>query len=109
MWALTIVVFIVMLTPAAAIIYFMPSALAGWRFVLAIVLAWAVKAALLEPFAIAALMQVYFKVIAGQVPNPDWDRRLSEASKPFRELKEKAMTSLGGSAWGKSPQPGQPA
>ena len=66
MWVLAIVVFIVMLTPAAAIVYYMPGALAGWSFVLAIILAWAVKAALLEPFAIAALMQVYFKVIEGQ-------------------------------------------
>ena len=63
------------------ILYWMPGALAGWSFVLAIILAWAVKSALIEPFCIAALMQVYFKVIAGQVPNPDWDRRLSEASK----------------------------
>ena len=109
MWALTIAVFIVMLTPAAAIVYFMPSVLAGWSFVLALLLAWAVKAALLEPFAIAALMQVYFKVIDGQTPNPEWDRRLSDASKPFRELKEKAAAAFGGSSWGRSAQPGQPA
>ena len=32
-----------------------------------------------EPFAIAALMQVYFKVIEGQVPDPEWDRRLAES------------------------------
>jgi hypothetical protein len=110
MWALAIVVFIFMLAPAAAIVYYMPGALAGWSFVLAIILAWAVKAALLEPFAIAALMQVYFKVIAGQTPNPDWDRRLSEASKKFRELKDKAAASFpGGGAWGPRSQPGQTA
>jgi hypothetical protein len=110
MWGLAIVVFFFMLAPAAAILYYMPGTLAGWSFVLAIILAWAVKAALLEPFAIAALMQVYFKVIEGQVPNPDWDRRLSDASKYFRELKEKALASFGGSAWGQQgAQPGQPA
>jgi hypothetical protein len=53
-------------------------------------------------------MQVYFKVIAGQTPNPDWDRRLSDASKKFRELKDKAAASFGGGAWGPRPQPGQP-
>ena len=67
---------------------------------LAIVFAWAVKSALIEPFCIAALMQVYFKVIEGQVPNPDWDRRLTEASKYFRELKDKALASFGGHAGG---------
>jgi hypothetical protein len=95
MWVLAFLVFLVMLAPAAAFVYWMPGSLAGWSFVLAIVFAWAVKSALIEPFCIAALMQVYFKVIAGQVPNPDWDRRLSEASKYFRELKDKAMASFG--------------
>ena len=57
--------------------------LAGWSFVLAIIFAWAVKSALIEPFCIAALMQVYFKVIAGQVPDPDWDRRLERGLEIF--------------------------
>ena len=95
MWVLAFLVFLVMLAPAAAFVYWMPGQLAGWSFVLAIIFAWAVKSALIEPFCIAALMQVYFKVIAGQVPNADWDRRLSEASKYFRELKDKAMASFG--------------
>jgi len=109
MWVLAIVVFLFMLTPAAAILYYMPGALAGWSFVLAIILAWAVKAALLEPFAIAALMQVYFKVIEGQVPNPDWDRKLAEASRPFRELKEKAAASLADFGWKRGAEGGRPA
>ncbi len=95
MWGAAFVIFLLMLTPAAAILYMMPGQLAGWAFVLAIVFAWAFKAAFIEPFAIASLMQVYFKTIEGQVPNPDWDRRLSEASRQFRELKEKALSSFG--------------
>lgn len=98
MWALAFVVFLVMLAPAAALLYLMPGQLAGWSFVFAIVFAWAVKAALLEPFAIAALMQVYFRAIEGQVPDPVWDRRLSEASSHFRELKDKATGAFGGAA-----------
>lgn len=99
MWGLTIVVFIFMLAPAAAILYYMPGVLAGWSFVLAIILAWAIKSALLEPFAIAALMQVYFQKIAGQVPNPDWDRKLAESSKYFRQLQEKAVASYTEPDW----------
>ena len=109
MWVLAFAVFLFMLAPAAAILYIMPGVLAGWSFVLAIILAWAVKAALLEPFAIAALMQVYFKTIEGQAPNPDWDRRLAEASKHFRELKDKALGLFGGSRWEPSAKPSQPA
>ena len=91
MWLLAFVIFLVMLAPAAAILYWMPGQLAGWSFVLAIVFALAIRAALIEPFAIAALMQVYFRAIEGQVPDPVWDRRLSETSSHFRELKDKAL------------------
>jgi hypothetical protein len=105
MWVLAFIVFLFMLAPAAAMVYWMPGALAGWSFVLAIILAWAVKSALIEPFCIAALMQVYFRVIAGQVPNPDWDRRLAEASKPFRDLKDKALGAFGGQPAGSVGRP----
>lgn len=95
MWGLAFIIFLFMLAPAAGILYLMPGQLAGWAFVLAIVFAWAVKAALIEPFAIAALMAVYFKTIEGQVPNPEWDAKLVDGSKRFRELKDKAMGSVG--------------
>ena len=106
MWMLALLVFLVMLAPAAAILYAMPGQLAGWAFVLAIVFAWAVKAALIEPFAIAALMSVYFKTIEGQVPNPEWDRKLSDASKHFRDLKDKAAGAIRGGPAGEAPYRG---
>ena len=62
---------------------------------LAIVFAWAFISAFIEPFVIAALMQVYFRVIEGQVPDPAWDARLAETSKQFRELKDRALASMG--------------
>ena len=99
MWGVSFVIFLLMLAPAAAIMWFIPGQLGGWAFVLAILLAWAFKAAFIEPFAIACLMQVYFKTIEGQVPNADWDQRLAEASSKFRELRDKALASFGGSRW----------
>jgi hypothetical protein len=100
MWGVSFVIFLLMLAPAAAILWVMPGQLAGWAFVLAIVFAWAFKAAFIEPFAIASLMQVYFEAIEGQVPNPEWDTRLAEASSKFRELRDKALGSFGGgSRW----------
>lgn len=97
MWGLTLVIFAVALTPAAAILYMMPGQLAGWSFVLAIVFAWAFKAAFLEPFCIAALMQVYFRAIEGQSPNAEWIDRLNGASRQFRELGERASAVFTGS------------
>ena len=79
-WVLGLIVFLLTLAPAGAILYAMPGNLAGWAFVLAIVFAWACISAFVEPFVIAALMQVYFKTIEGQVPDPEWDRRLAETS-----------------------------
>jgi hypothetical protein len=91
MWIISILVFLLMLAPAAGILYYYPGQMGGWAFVIAIVFAWAFKAALLEPFAIAALMSVYFKVIEGQEPDPVWLGRLNDASAKFRELGTKAM------------------
>ena len=99
---LTIVVFALMLGPAAALLYYMPGQFGGWAFVFAMVFAWALKAAIIEPFAVAALMQVYFRTIEGQAPNPEWDRKLSDASAKFRDLKDRALQQFGGKAWSQS-------
>lgn len=95
-YGLAFVVFLVMLAPAALVVYLMPGGWSAGGFVFALVFAWAVKAALIEPFAIACMMQVYFRTIEGQVPDPVWDQRLSEVSRKFRELKERAAQWMGG-------------
>ena len=95
MWILSLIIFLLMVAPVGAVFYAVSGQAAGWTFVLAIVFAWAVKAAVLEPFAIAALMDVYFRTIEGQQPDPEWDRRLTDASKAFRDLKDKAVSSFG--------------
>ena len=96
LWVLSIIVFLLSLAPAAAILYVFPGEIAGYSFIIALVFAWAFKAAVLEPFAITALMIVYFDTIRGQVPNPDWDARLMEASDKFRVLTESARGAFDG-------------
>lgn len=100
LWVLTGLVFLLMLAPAAAVLYVLPGPIAGWSFVVALVFAWAIKAALIEPFAIAALMQVYLRATEGQVPDPVWDRRLTEASHHFRALKAKIVDAFRGAPTG---------
>ncbi|PVA12001.1 hypothetical protein DC366_03530 [Pelagivirga sediminicola] len=90
-YGLSFVVFIVMLAPAALVVYLMPGAWAAGGVVFALLFAWSVKAALLEPLAITCMMQVYFKVIEGQEPNPEWDAKLEQMSAKFRKLKERAF------------------
>ena len=106
LWGVTFIIFLFMLAPAGAVVYLMPGQLSGWSFVLAIIFAWALKAALVEPFAIASLMQVYFRAIEGQTPDSRWDARLAEVSHQFRQLKEKATASFGGRPAGPAPQAG---
>ena len=95
MYVLSFVVFLLMLAPAAALVWFIPNAWGAGGFVFAILFAWAVKAALIEPFAIASMMDVYFRVIQGQTPDPAWDERIGQVSRKFRELKDKAANWVG--------------
>lgn len=90
MWALTFAIFVVFLAPAAGFVSLAHSDSAVWAFALAVVFAVAVKKAVMEPIAIAALMQVYFKEIEGQTPNAEWSARLEQASNRFRDLAKKA-------------------
>lgn len=105
-YGLSFVVFLLMLAPAAAAVWFLPGGWSAGSFVFALVFAWAVKAALIEPFAIACLMEVYFKVVEGQTPDPVWDQRLSSASNKFNQLKDKAAGWIGhdGAQPGAQPQ-----
>lgn len=86
-YGLAFVVFLVMLAPAAALVYAMPGFWSAGGFIFAVLFAWSIKAAFLEPFAVICLMQVYFKTIEGQRPDPEWDARLEQMSGHFRKLK----------------------
>lgn len=90
-YGLSILVFIVMLAPAAALVYLIPGAWSAGGLVFALLFAWSVKAALLEPFAITCMMQVYFKAIEDQQPDPEWEAKLEQMSGKFRKLKERAL------------------
>ncbi len=95
-YGLALVVFLVMLAPAAAIVWLIPGGWSAGGFIFALIFAWAVKAALIEPFAIACMMQVFFRTTAGQTPDPEWDSRISGVSRRFNELKERAVHWVGG-------------
>ena len=95
-WVLTLLVFAVTFLPIAATIKAGNYDVGYMPFVLAVVASISLKAALIDPFAMTALMQVFFKVTEGQEPNPEWEAKLEKGSKKFREMKDKAI------AWGAS-------
>jgi hypothetical protein len=104
LWILTILVFVFIVGPFAALAAALHGGLA-WTIAFAVIFAWALKAALLEPVAIAALMQVYFKTIEGQTPNAEWEARLAKATGKFRELGQRAAGWVPGP---KMPEPVKP-
>lgn len=95
-YGLAFLVFLVMLVPAGAVVYLIPGGWSAGGFVFAIVFAWAVKAALIEPFTIACMMQVYFRTIEGQSPDPQWEARISQVSGKFVDMKDRAVQWMGG-------------
>jgi len=82
-----------MLAPAALIANIYPGNMAMTGVLIAVILAWSVKTALLEPLAVACLLQAYFRTIEGQVPDPQWEAKLESMSGKFRTLKDRAMRS----------------
>lgn len=94
-WGLTLVVFLLILAPVAGLVALFPGSAGALTFVIALVFAWGVKQAVIEPFAMTALMQVFFKVTEGQQPDPEWERKLESVSNKFGEMKTKAGNWVG--------------
>lgn len=95
-YGLSLLVFLIMLAPAAALVYLIPGAWSAGGFVFALLFAWAIKAAVLEPFAIACLLQAFFKITDGQQPDPVWEGRINAASSKFQEIGRRATHWVGG-------------
>src|SRR5699024_6660649 len=60
-YVLSFLVFLVMLVPAGVIMYLIPGGWSAAGIVFALLLAWSIKVAVFEPFAITCMMQVYFR------------------------------------------------
>lgn len=90
-WLLSFLIFLVMLVPAGLVAWLLPTQLSAAGVVFALLFAWAVKAALIEPFAVACMLQAYFKLTAGQVPDQVMQSRLEQVSNKFKSLGEHAL------------------
>ena len=97
-WVLSFVVFLIMLAPAVAAAWALTGEGSAAMVVFAVVFAWAVKAALIEPFAVACMLQVFFMVTEGQTPQPDWSGRLAKTSQRVRQIGERALNMSAGTA-----------
>ncbi len=89
-WGMTFLVFLLILAPVAGLVSLFPGAAGPLALIVALVFAWGIKQAVIEPLGMTALMQVFFKVTEGQQPNPEWDGKLEKVSKKFSTMKDKA-------------------
>ena len=92
-WAVTVIVFLLAIAPASAFAQSHLSGVGPITLLFAAVFAWSFKRAIVDPFAIASMMQIYLQSVAGQRPDPAWDTTLTDASEDFRELKARATGS----------------
>lgn len=104
-WLCTFVVFLLVLGPAALLVKLFPGAAGPLTLIVALVFAWGVKQAVIEPIGMTALMLVFFKVTQGQVPNPEWESKLESVSAKFGELAAKAKDWKGTDREGPARQP----
>lgn len=90
------VFFVVLLAPAGIAVLIVPGSTTAWALIFSLVFAIAAQRSIVDPFCIAALMQVYFARTEGQRPDPVWDERLAAASAPFRDLTARARSAFQG-------------
>jgi hypothetical protein len=93
---LTFVLWIILLSPAAAITVMLPQSVreAGGlvSVVIAILLTGAVRSAFVKPIFLVEMMVRFHALVENQPINESWDARLSEISDKFRELGRKGAT-----------------
>lgn len=95
-WVLTGALFLLLVGPAAAVVWLVPGPTTAWSLIFAAILALALQRALIDPFCIASLLQVYFAETEGRIPDPAWDARLAEVSKEFRDLVDRGRQAFAG-------------
>jgi hypothetical protein len=91
-WLVTGGLFLLFLGPLSGLTALWPVEGQAGTYLLAGLAAWAIRAALIEPFAFAYLMQAFLQITAGQDPLPEWRGRLTQLCDRFRQLGERAVT-----------------
>jgi hypothetical protein len=116
MYAALVAVFFLMLEPVGWVDEALPESMGWWRYLFALVLAWIIKAGFFEPIAEISMTQLYFDLIKGQEPSPEFEEKLSRLSPSFQKIKERAPIDLpesppesaGFDPNAESPQEGEP-
>lgn len=95
-WGLTLAIFLLVAAPIATLVGVFHLQAGLWTFALALIAAWSLKAAVIDPFATVALLQMFDKLTVGQTPDAAWVARLESISDKFRGLVREARNAAAG-------------
>ncbi len=79
------------IVPAGLLIAMVSQPLAGGAVLAMLILAWVIKLAVGDAFAMISMVAAYRDATEGLVPDPGFEQQLEQASDKFRELKERAL------------------
>jgi len=91
-WAASILLFILVWGPFAALVAFVPGFGGFWSFIVTLIFVYSIKAAVIDPLAMTAMMQVFFNVTEGQEPKQEWVDKIDGLSDKFKEMGKKAAS-----------------
>jgi hypothetical protein len=86
-----IVAFILFVAPVGALLFLISPQLAGWGVLFALVLAFFVKLAVGDAFAMTAMVAAYLRETADLEPDPAISAQLDRVTDKFGELKRRAQ------------------
>jgi hypothetical protein len=86
-----LIAYVAMLYPVDSAVSMLPVEVGFWRYVFALIFAWSLKSAFLEPIATTALAEIYFNLAKqdGGVSEAEV-RALESCSESFRRIEERA-------------------
>lgn len=82
---------VIFAAPVGGLLYLISPKLAAWSVLVVLVLAYLVKAAIGDAFAMAAIIAAYHRETAELTPDPAIEARLDQLSDKFREIKQRAI------------------
>jgi hypothetical protein len=85
---------VVFAAPVGGLLYLISPRLAAWSVLVVLVLAYLIKAAVGDAFAMAAIIASYQRETANLIPDPEVEARLEQVSVKFGELKRRALDAV---------------
>jgi hypothetical protein len=106
-----IVAFLIFALPVGLLLSIFSGSLAGWSLIFTLILAFMIKLAVGDAFAMTAMISAYHRHTQSLKPDPEMAARLDSVSDKFKELKTRAAQQINEytAKHGKAPEEAEPA